>query len=77
MERSSLGHAFGIPADFAGANDITINLAKEREPGIEIRSKVHRRRYTVIFDYYQFKFGPSRMGEKVWGLGLAELQRPV
>ena len=26
----------GIPADFAGADDIIINLAKEREPGIEI-----------------------------------------
>ena len=62
MEQSSLGHAFGIPADFAGVNDITINLAKEREPGIEIRSKVHRRSYTVIFDYYQLKLGPSRMG---------------
>ena len=57
-----MDHAFGIPADFAGANDITINLAKEREPGIEIRSKVHRRSYTVIFDYYQLKLGPSRMG---------------
>ena len=57
-----MDHAFGIPADFAGANDTTINLAKEREPGIEIRSKVHRRRYTVIFDYYQLKLRPSRMG---------------
>ena len=61
MEQSSMDHAFGIPADFAGANDITINLAKEREPGIEIRSKVHRR-YTIIFDYYQLKLGPSRTG---------------
>ena len=24
------------PADFAGANDIITNLAKEREPGIKI-----------------------------------------
>ena len=62
MEQSPLSHAFGIPADFGGANDVTINLAKEREPGIEIRSKVHCSRYSVIFDYYQFKFGPSQMG---------------
>jgi len=61
MEQSPLGPTFGIPADFAGANDITINLAKEREPDIEIRLKVHCR-YTVIFDYYQFKFGPSQTG---------------
>ena len=25
-----------FPADFAGADDIIINLAKKREPGIEI-----------------------------------------
>ena len=31
-----LGHIFGIPTDFAGADDIITNLAKERETGIEI-----------------------------------------
>ena len=31
-----LGLLFGIPADFAEADDIITNLAKEREPGIEI-----------------------------------------
>ena len=31
-----LGLASGIPADFVGADDIITNLAKEREPGIEI-----------------------------------------
>ena len=31
-----LGCVSGIPADFAGADDIINNLAKEREPGIEI-----------------------------------------
>ena len=27
------------PADFAGANDIITNLAKEREPGIKIMER--------------------------------------
>ena len=31
-----LGSISGIPTDFAGADDIITNLAKEREPGIEI-----------------------------------------
>ena len=31
-----LGRVSGIPADFAGADDIITNLAKERGPGIEI-----------------------------------------
>ena len=56
-----MDHAFGIPADFAGANDITINLAKEKKPGIEILLKVHRR-YTIIFDYHQLKLGLSQTG---------------
>ena len=30
-----LGRAFGIPADFAGADDVVTNLAKEGEPGIK------------------------------------------
>ena len=35
------------PADFAGADDNITNLAKEREPGIEIIE-----RNSLIFDYY-------------------------
>ena len=31
-----LGCVSGIHADFAGVDDIITNLAKEREPGIEI-----------------------------------------
>ena len=31
-----LGRVSGIPADFAGVDGIFTNLAKEREPGIEI-----------------------------------------
>ena len=33
------------PADFAGAGDITTNLAKERKPEIEIIER------TTVFDY--------------------------
>ena len=36
------------PADFAGADDITTNLAKEREPRIEIIKRVH----SLISDSY-------------------------
>ena len=35
MIQRILGRVSGIPADFAGVNDV-INLAKERQPGIEI-----------------------------------------
>ena len=35
------------PADFAGANDIVTNLAKAKEPGIEIIERT-----ATIFDYY-------------------------
>ena len=35
------------PADFAGADDIITNLAKEREPGIEIIKCT-----PYSFDYY-------------------------
>ena len=34
MIQRILGRVSGIPADFAGVDDI--NLAKERQPGIEI-----------------------------------------
>ena len=36
MNEWILGHVSGIPWNFVGANDIIPNLAKEREPGIEI-----------------------------------------
>ena len=39
------------PADFAGADDIITNLAKGREPGIEITEPSQ----SLIFDYYRFK----------------------
>ena len=36
MSEWILGRVSGIPADFAGSDNIITNLAKEREPGIEI-----------------------------------------
>ena len=38
------------PADFAGADDIITNLAKEREPKIEIIKRAHS---LISFYYYR------------------------
>ena len=43
-----LEHISSIPADFAGVYDITNNLAKEREPGIEIGGDIERSPLSLI-----------------------------
>ena len=41
------------PTDFARMDDIIINLAKEREPGIE---RTYSLIYIIVVDFFGFRF---------------------
>ena len=57
MNEWILGLVSGIPPppphpNFAGADDIIANLAKAREPGIEV---IERTSYIIVFLFFSYK----------------------